>query len=157
ASRAQTLLKDETNPERRRRLAAINTQAFRAHEMLADMMLFARPPQLARKPTDIVQLIAGVLSELADDASAQQTTLHGPTRTSPISISADPIQLRVALRALCQNSLEALGRGGNLSIEVCITDAQHALPDEVAANNILPLPRGEGRGEGEELPQIQHP
>ncbi len=31
ASRAQTLLKEETHPERRRRLAAINTQAFRVH------------------------------------------------------------------------------------------------------------------------------
>ena len=45
ASRAQTLLREETHPDRRRRLAAINTQAFRAHEMLADMMLFARPPR----------------------------------------------------------------------------------------------------------------
>ncbi len=30
ASRAQTLLREESHPERRRRLAAINTQAFRA-------------------------------------------------------------------------------------------------------------------------------
>jgi hypothetical protein len=158
ASRAQTLLKDETDPERRRRLAAINTQAFRAHEMLADMMLFARPPQLVRKPIDLVQLIGEVLAELADDAATQQTTLHGPTRTSPISISADPIQLRVALRALCQNSLEALSRGGHVSVEICLTDTEYS------ATN-LPLPRGEGRvgkdspwrGEGEALPSAQHP
>ncbi len=49
ATRAQTLLRDETNPERRRKLAAINAQAFRAHEMIADLMLFARPPQMRPK------------------------------------------------------------------------------------------------------------
>ena len=31
STRAQTLLREETNPERRRKLATINAQAFRAH------------------------------------------------------------------------------------------------------------------------------
>ncbi len=118
ASRAQTLLREETHPERRRRLAAINTQAFRAHEMLADMMLFARPPQLAPELVDLVQLADEVLAGLAEDAAAQQTALHLPTRREPATIAADPVQLRVALRAMCVNSLEALGRGGNVGIEI---------------------------------------
>ena len=45
SARAQTLLKDEHDPERRQKLAAINSQAFRAHEMIADLMLFAQPPE----------------------------------------------------------------------------------------------------------------
>ncbi len=45
SSRAQALLADEKDPERRRKLAAINAQAFRAHEMIADLMLFAKPPR----------------------------------------------------------------------------------------------------------------
>src|SRR6266576_6855302 len=44
SARAQTLLVDEQNPERRRKLATIVQQAFKAHEMIADLMLFARPP-----------------------------------------------------------------------------------------------------------------
>ncbi len=118
ASRAQTLLREETHPERRRRLAAINTQAFRAHEMLADMMLFARPPQLAPELVDLVQLAGEVLAGLAEDAAAQQTALRPPTRREPANVAADPVQLRVALRAICANSLEALGRGGNVGIEI---------------------------------------
>src|SRR6266576_2527019 len=46
ATRAQTLLADEKDPDRRRKLATIVQQAFRAHEMIADLMLFARPPAL---------------------------------------------------------------------------------------------------------------
>ncbi|MCC7476100.1 MAG: HAMP domain-containing histidine kinase, partial [Pirellulales bacterium] len=42
AARAQTLLADEPQPERRRKLIAIHRQALRAHEMISDLMLFAR-------------------------------------------------------------------------------------------------------------------
>ncbi len=118
ATRAEMLLKQETDPERRRRLTAINRQAFRAHEMLADMMLFARPPKLQPRPLDVVTLANDVLSELADDASRQETKLIGPESNEPITISGDPIQLRVALKALVANSLEALARAGNIKIEV---------------------------------------
>jgi signal transduction histidine kinase len=127
ASRAQTLLKEETHPERRRRLAAINTQAFRAHEMLADMMLFARPPQPMLAEVDLVPLVDEVLDGVAEMADHQQTALHGPTRREPFVVQADGVQLRVALRALCINALEAMQQGGNITIEICRSE-------EAAAN-----------------------
>src|SRR5262245_8539805 len=78
ATRAQTLLLDEKDPERRRRLATINQQAFRAHEMIADLMLFARPPALRLEETDLTQLADTVVAELQDIAREQGTKL---TRT----------------------------------------------------------------------------
>src|SRR5262245_11964445 len=75
ATRAQTLLADEKNPERRRKLATIVQQAFRAHEMIADLMLFARPPALKREPTDLIQLASTVLAELQPYAREQNTEL----------------------------------------------------------------------------------
>ena len=123
ASRAQTLLREEMNPERRRRLAAINTQAFRAHEMLADLMLFARPPQLKPDPVDLVQLVDDVLRELEAESAASEIVLHHPTRRDPLVIEADPVQLHVALRTLCVNSMEAIGKQGNVTIELCVSDA----------------------------------
>jgi hypothetical protein len=129
ASRAQTLLKEEDHPERRRRLAAINTQAFRAHEMLADMMLFARPPQPMLEVVDLVTMVDEVIAGLSEVAAGQQTTLHGPTRREPLLVDVDVVQLRIALRALCTNSLEALNQGGNITIELCRSD-HVALRDE---------------------------
>ena len=123
ASRAQTLLTEETHPERRRRLAAINTQAFRAHEMLADLMLFARPPKLVPQKIDLTFVVDELLTELADEAAAQQTKLHAPTRRDPLWIEADLVQLRVALRALCVNALEAVGRDGNVTVELHVCSA----------------------------------
>jgi signal transduction histidine kinase len=137
ATRAQTLLADETDPERRRRLAAINTQAFRAHEMLADMMLFARPPKPSLQPVDVVRLIDDVVATMADDAAGQETAIHLPSRRDTLTIQADPVQLRAALLAVCRNSLEALGHGGNLSIELCVSDT-----DQPPYEAIDPRPDG---------------
>lgn len=118
AGRAQLLLRDEADPERRRTLAKINAQAFRAHEMIADMMLFARPPEPVKCPVDLVQLADEVLQGLADDAQQRRTRLVRAAGEAPIEIHADATQLKVALKAICVNSLEALGSGGTIEVAV---------------------------------------
>src|SRR5918994_140021 len=65
-TRAQTLLVDEKNPERRRKLATIVQQAFRAHEMIADLMLFARPPAIRPESVDLASLADTVVAEMQD-------------------------------------------------------------------------------------------
>lgn len=121
STRAQTLLREETDPERRRKLAVINSQAFRAHELIADLMLFAKPPALSLAPVDLVGLTDQVVSELAAEAAAQRTTLVRLPQASPVIVSADRGHLAAALRALCMNSLEALRLGGRIEISVQIT------------------------------------
>src|SRR5215212_10429245 len=70
SARAQTLLDDEQDPQRRQKLIAIHRQAMRAHEMISDLMLFARPPKL--NPTsfclpELIHKIVGGLSTLAEE------------------------------------------------------------------------------------------
>src|SRR5664279_4055523 len=55
AGRAQLLLRGETDPERRHALALMNAQAMRVYEMIADMMLFARPPRPELQPVEVVK------------------------------------------------------------------------------------------------------
>ena len=116
SARAQTLLQDEKDPERRRRLAAINSQAFRAHEMIADLMLFARPPQLRPQTVDLVALADDVLARLRDEAAVQHTELLRDGDSTPLPASVDPTQMRVALRALAVNALEAVAEGGHVEV-----------------------------------------
>lgn len=118
SARAQTLLSEESDPERRRTLAAINAQAFRAHEMIADMMLFARPPEPKWQQVELGALVRTVGQELLPQAQDQQTELAVRLPPGPVTIEADPTQIAVALRSLCVNSLEALVRGGRVSIEL---------------------------------------
>jgi signal transduction histidine kinase len=116
--RAQTLLKQETDPERRRTLAAINAQVYRAHEMIADLMLFSRPPKLQAEPVDLVELIERVRAELADEAAQRGAVLKQAEAAEPVIAEVDRVQLGVALRAICVNALEATGLGGRIELAV---------------------------------------
>ena len=122
ASRAQMLLKEESHPERRRRLAAINTQAFRAHEMLADMMLFARPPQPMLEQTDLVPLVDDVLAGLNDLAAQQQTALHGPTRREPLCVERRFRPTTSCAACDLHQLAGGLESGWQYDIEICRSD-----------------------------------
>jgi signal transduction histidine kinase len=112
-SRAESLLASETDGERRRKLATIVSQAFRAHEMIADLMLFARPPALSLAPVDVGALLATVVKELSPDAAelSAEISISCPP---DLGLTADADQLAAALRAGGRNALEAAGEGGRI-------------------------------------------
>jgi signal transduction histidine kinase len=118
ASRAQTLLQEETDPEKRRKLAAINAQAFRAHEMIADLMLFARPPRLQPKELDLNDLMQSVASQCQEEAGTVSVEISVQVACNSIKLLADPVQLRAAFGSLIKNSLEAMGNQGQIVISV---------------------------------------
>lgn len=129
STRAQALLVQETDPEKRRMLATINAQTLRVNEMIADMMFFARPPALARQSCDLVTLVNTVVNELQDEAQLQGTTLFQLPR-SELRVEADGTLLAAALRAVVVNALEALVRGG--SVEVAISTLPATPPERQA-------------------------
>jgi signal transduction histidine kinase len=160
SARAQTLLQSESDPDRRRLLAAINTQAFRAHEMIADMMLFARPPKPQLAGVDLVALVGEVVGEL----SAQVAAVHGELNfTSPgaaIEITADKTQIGVAIRAVCSNALEARANGARVEIElrqpatspetaqIIVRDNGPGIPAEMRQHIFDPFYSGREAGRG---------
>jgi signal transduction histidine kinase len=118
AGRAQLFLHGETDPERRRSLALVNSQAMRIYEMIADMMLFARPPQPNFALVDAANIIDETIADLQTAAAGQETVLSRRGQSGPLEIEADATQIAVAIRALCQNSLEALSHGGHIEIDL---------------------------------------
>jgi signal transduction histidine kinase len=118
AARAQTLLDDEQDPQRRQKLIAIHRQAMRAHEMISDLMLFARPPKLnltSFSLRELIRKVVGGLSTLAKESSVQ---LNCSENELSGEIRADETQLGVALHALIKNSIEAVDEGGRVSVVV---------------------------------------
>ncbi len=116
SGRAQLLLQGEADAERRRELSVIAAQAFRVYEMIADMMLFARPPRPVFAPVDLSELIDRVIESLAAKAQSRQSTLRRTDRREPVRIVADRTQLIVAVRALCENALAAVGDHGRVEL-----------------------------------------
>jgi signal transduction histidine kinase len=116
--RAQSLIPGEIDPERRRKLAQIHVQAMRAHEMIADLMLFARPPKPVLAIIDARDVAREQFDNLRSRAIEQATELQLDAVEYPCSVQADATQIGVALRALIINALEALGSGGNIGVQV---------------------------------------
>lgn len=168
STRAQTLLADEADSERRRKLATIVQQAFKAHEMIADLMLFARPPAMKPEAVDLAQLADTVVAELAESAREQGTHLIRTGEAGPLIATVDPTQIAVALKALIQNSLEAIKAGGSVtvgaergqgsggrdqeetatSVRLSVTDTGPGIPLEIRPHIFDPYFSGREAGRG---------
>jgi hypothetical protein len=157
AARAQTLLEDETDPERQRKLNAIHRQAMRAHEMIADLMLFARPPKLNREFLDLQLLVKQVVGELNAFASERAAQLSFDAAHGPIVLSADPTQLGVAIAATVKNAIEAVHEGGHVHVAtrndegwavVVVSDDGTGISPEIRQHLFDPFFSGREAGRG---------
>ena len=122
AARAQALLPDEENPERRRRLATIVDQAFRARDMIGGLMIFARPPRPQPVATPVATLIANVVDSLGPAADQHGVRLVVSPPPTPLTVLVDGSQVEESLRAVVLNGIEAIAGGGTVSIEVTPED-----------------------------------
>lgn len=124
ATRAQTLLLDERDPERRRRLSTIVDQAFRARDLIGGLMLFARPPRPHRLSTDIHEMVSTVIDRLAPLAGHRLARLDYGPAPAPVAVAVDRSQVEEAIRAVVSNALEAVGEGGRVTVSVAAGPTQ---------------------------------
>jgi signal transduction histidine kinase len=117
AARAQSLLIDERDPERRRKLATIVDQAFRARDMIGGLMVFARPPVPRRVSVDVHEVVRPVIEAVRAIAMARAVRLEYSPPPAPVAVVVDAAQVGEALRAVMQNALEAVDDGGRVVIE----------------------------------------
>lgn len=118
ATRAQTLLIDERDPERRRRLSTIVDQAFRARDLIGGLMLFARPPRPQRAVHDARQIVDAVLEALRPMAAPRRIRIAALECPSPAPVAVDRAQVEEALRAVVSNAIEAVGDGGDVAVRL---------------------------------------
>jgi signal transduction histidine kinase len=135
AARAQTLLEDEHDPERARKITAIHRQAMRAHEMISDLMLFARPPKLVRRRFDLRKLATRVVHELDNLASEYSVTVSCEDGDTPIEVTADETQIGVAMQALLKNAFEAAAQGGRVAVALRIATVADRSVAEVSVRD----------------------
>ena len=160
STRAQTLLSNEHSLDRRRKLMAINEQAFRAHEMIADLMLFAKPPRLEPEEVALDRLIDTLRDELEPIAARRGTRLKFSVAEGPLRLTADPVQIAIAIKAICMNGLEVMQQGGVLSlqvvreagrgdhVEITISDTGPGLSEQARRHLFDPFYSGREAGRG---------
>lgn len=156
AARAQSLIKRESDLEKRRWLEVIHRQAMRAHEMIADLMLFARPPALVLSEVDLVEIARQVADEHHVEADACGIAVR-LAATDPIVVDADATQVAVALGAVVRNAIEAIGENGVIDISLrhtpdwCVVEVRDSGPgiSEEARNHLFdPFYSGREAGRG---------
>jgi hypothetical protein len=157
AARAQTLLDDESDPERQRKLVAIHRQAMRAHEMISDLMLFARPPKLNRAEVNLRQLVTQIIAELAELANEKAVQVQFQDANDPVVLFADPTQLGVAISAVMKNAIEVVRAGGHVHIAtrvvqssaiIIISDDGPGISPEIRRHMFDPFFSGREAGRG---------
>lgn len=128
SARAQALLRDEKLEDRRQKLAAIVTQAQRAHEMIADLMLFAKPPKLQPSEIELVAWLKKITADQQATALAAGIAWQMTLPETPCPLIADPTALANAVRDIVTNAIEALGQGGAIIVTMTSSNpAEYAL------------------------------
>jgi signal transduction histidine kinase len=167
ATRAQSLLIGERDTERRRRLATIVDQSFRARDMIGGLMLFARPPKPRPADADVGGMVAAVLESAQSLAAGRSVRLEFSPPPTPVAVVADPSQIEEALRAIVVNAVEAVeprGRvvvsvhigaavaaGGDAAGPTCdivVADDGHGMDDETLRRAFDPFFSGREAGRG---------
>lgn len=168
ATRAQALLLEEADPERRRRLSTIVDQSFRARDMIGGLMLFARPPKPRREATDVGAMVAAVIESVRGQAAARGGRLEYSPPPVPQAVFVDRVQVEEAIRVIVVNALEAVAAGGRVVLhvtrrsppeaglcEVTVADDGRGMSFEAARRAFDPFYSGReaGRGAGLGLPK----
>ncbi len=118
ATRGQSLLRDEPDPERRRKLATIVDQAFRARDMIGGLMVFAKPPVASLARVDLGGLTESVVGSLCDLPVAEGVEVATAVPPEPVWAHIDARLVAEALQAVLINALEAVAAGGVVRVHV---------------------------------------
>jgi signal transduction histidine kinase len=166
AARAQALLIDEVDPERRRRLATIVDQAFRARDMIGGLMVFARPPKPVPVRIEIDAVLAPVLDAVRPVADLKAVRLEYSPPPGPCVVAVDAAHITESIRLIAVNAVEAAagrvvihvapaGTGSEMPCVVTVTDDGPGMPRDVLGRAFDPFFSGReaGRGIGLGLPK----
>lgn len=146
SARAQSLRAGEADPDRNRILSAIQWQADRAHDMIADMMLFAKSPRAKPERVCLDEIVRQVIAEHRTRAPqhAIELFLH---EAQTLHLHADPTQMAVLIDAGIRNAIESQPDKGGVEISLDVLRPPQAPLDRSDWCRITIRDRGPGLDE----------
>jgi signal transduction histidine kinase len=157
SGRAQILLRETTNPEHQKHLASIIAQVRRAYEMIADIRLFARPPEPEPAEVNVSAILRDVAARFSDATPEKNIAWDLHNVTDDIQIFADSAFLETIFSALCKNAVEAVGQDGQIKLScerdvdgttILIEDNGPGIPPEHLPLLFVPYFSGRQAGRG---------
>jgi C4-dicarboxylate-specific signal transduction histidine kinase len=102
--------------------------------MISDLMLFARPPRLDRRPVDLAAMLQQLRLELADECRRRTINLQLAIDPHLPLVTVDAVQLSVAVKSLVANAIEAIGQRGRVDVCVGLASGDSAIQIAVLDN-----------------------
>lgn len=132
SARAQSLMVEELSPDRSRALASIVAQSQRGHNMIADLMVYAKPPEPRFESLNLTEVLESVTPQFRQQVAHNDITVETSLACTP-TIRADRTQMELLVWSVLKNAEVAVASQG--WIGVCLEHLDRPLPDE---------PRGAG-------------
>ncbi len=139
---SQSLLNDRPESDRLTvPLKSMEREALRCKTLVQNLLAFSRGQggKPVMKPEDLNQVIEGALVLVATLARSKQVKLVSPPHREISRVSVDANQLQQVVINLCSNAIDAMPKGGTLTVglenkrdrvEISVTDTGAGIPPE---------------------------
>lgn len=152
--------------ESQERLRTVHEQIGRLASIVRDLMNQTRTPLLKRVPTDAAAILTGIARLARPSAEQKGVVLEVDAGLAPLPLLADAGQMEQVFLNLVTNALDAMGRGGHLTLRAQkdgthirfeVEDTGSGIPPEVRPRIFEPLftTKEPGRGTGLGLPIVR--
>jgi signal transduction histidine kinase len=128
-------------------------------ELMQDLLLFARPPQMRPAPVDVIDLARQAVALVGQDPGARD--VHVEVEGSSSVVMADAKLLQIVLLNLLLNAVQAVEGRGNVRMSIAanpqgcrisIADTGPGIPPEIRDRIFAPFFTTKSRGTGLGLP-----
>jgi two-component system, LuxR family, sensor kinase FixL len=141
----------------RRKLSIIAAEVSQLEEMVAEMRDFVRRPAAVKRPGQIAAVVQEALELFQDTFKEHNIQVRQVEETPLPPVTYDPKQVNQVLINLFKNALEAMPKGGEITItsrvkggqvEISVADTGEGLAPEVAGNIFQPYFTTKEKGTG---------
>jgi PAS domain S-box-containing protein len=141
----------------RRKLSIMAEEVSQLEEMVAEMREFVRRPPAAKRPGQLGDALTAALELFQDTLKEHNIQVRRVEETPLPAVNFDPKQVHQVLINLLKNALEAMPKGGEITItsrvkganvEISLADTGEGMSPEVAANIFQPYFTTKDKGTG---------
>ena len=100
----------------------MSEEVDRVSRVISELLELARPTRLELKPTNLNELLHHSARLIEQEAAVKKVEIALNLPAEPLMVTVDPDRLSQCLLNICLNSLQAMERGGRLTISCLITE-----------------------------------
>jgi signal transduction histidine kinase len=157
SGQAQYLLKSEEDLNRAKALERIIAQTMRIHNLLRDLMLYARPPEPVYRSITISKWLKPLMQTMQEHALARGVKLELKALHSKATLVCDVSLASMAVKCLVYNAIEAAPSGGWVQVtsqlqhgryQILVEDSGPGIPATLQDHIFDPFYSGRNAGRG---------